>query len=60
MPRVATKLTSAAKGGFVARKVIPLDVRDAYAKLYEPRIASINSYLHRLFAVSGMFLKSRA
>jgi hypothetical protein len=37
MPRVATKLTSAAKGGFVARKVVPLDVRDAYAKLYEPR-----------------------
>jgi integrase len=36
MPRVATKLTSAAKGGFVARKVVPLDVRDAYAKLYEP------------------------
>ena len=35
MPQIATKLTSAAKGGFIARKVIPFDVRDEYAKLYE-------------------------
>src|ERR1700675_3654705 len=34
MPRVATKLAPAAKGGFVARKVIPFDVRSEYAKLY--------------------------
>jgi hypothetical protein len=34
MPRVATKLTPAHKGGFIARKVIPLDVREEYAKLY--------------------------
>ena len=34
MPRVATKLAPAAKGGFIARKVIPFDVRDEYAKLY--------------------------
>jgi integrase len=37
MPRVATKLTPAVKGGFIARKVIPLDVRDEYVKLYEQR-----------------------
>ena len=34
MPRSAHKLASTGKGGFVARKVIPLDVRDEYAKLY--------------------------
>jgi hypothetical protein len=37
MPRVATKLTPAHKGGFIARKVIPLDVREAYATLYGHR-----------------------
>jgi integrase len=37
MPRVATKLAPAHKGGFIARKVIPSDVRDEYAKLYGPR-----------------------
>ena len=37
MPRVATKLAPAAKGGFVARKVIPFDVRSEYAKLYGRR-----------------------
>jgi len=34
MPRVATKLTPTHEGGFTARKVIPADVRDEYAKLY--------------------------
>lgn len=34
MPRTAIKLTPSAKGGFTARKVIPFDVRDDYAKLY--------------------------
>jgi integrase len=37
MPRVATKLAPAAKGGFIARKVIPLDVRNEYAKRYGSR-----------------------
>ena len=37
MPRFASKLAPTSKGGFVARKVIPLDVRDEYAKLYEQR-----------------------
>jgi integrase len=37
LPRSAHKLASTGKGGFVARKVIPLDVRDEYAKLYGPR-----------------------
>jgi integrase len=37
MPRVATKLTPADNGGFIARKVIPFDVRDEYAKLYGQR-----------------------
>src|SRR6516162_1760508 len=37
MPRVATKLTPAHKGGFIARKVIPFDVRDEYVKLYGQR-----------------------
>ena len=37
MPRIATKLAPAHKGGFIARKVIPLDVREAYAKLYGQR-----------------------
>ncbi len=37
MPRAATKLTPAKRGGFVARKVIPGDVRDEYAKLYGQR-----------------------
>ena len=37
MPRVATKLAPADKGGFIARKVIPFDVRDEYAKLYRQR-----------------------
>ena len=38
MPRIATKLAPAARGGFVARKVIPHDVRDEYAKLYGQRV----------------------
>src|SRR6185312_1271881 len=37
MPRIATKLSPAHKGGFIARKVIPLDVREEYAKLYGQR-----------------------
>ena len=37
MPRLATKLASTNKGGFIARKVIPFDVRDEYAKLYGQR-----------------------
>src|SRR5262245_4825303 len=37
MPKVATKLAPAARGGFTARKVIPLDVRDDYAKLFGQR-----------------------
>jgi hypothetical protein len=37
MPRVATKLAPADNGGFIARKVIPFDVRDDYAKLYRQR-----------------------
>jgi hypothetical protein len=34
MPRVATKLAPTGNGGFVARKRIPADVQDEYAKLY--------------------------
>ncbi len=34
MPRIATKLAPAGRGGFIARKVIPADVRDDYSKLY--------------------------
>ena len=37
MPRVATKLTPAARGGFVARKVIPADVKSDYARLHGQR-----------------------
>jgi integrase len=37
MPRVATKLTPAAHGGWIARKRIPEDVQDAYQKLYRVR-----------------------
>jgi hypothetical protein len=37
MPRIATKLVPAGKGGFIARKVIPFDVRNEYAKLYGQR-----------------------
>jgi hypothetical protein len=37
MPRIATKLTPAGRGGFIARKTIPKDVRDDYAKVYEQR-----------------------
>ncbi len=37
MPRVATKLTPAHKGGFIARKVIPFDVREEYARQYGQR-----------------------
>ena len=32
-----SKLAPTSKAGFVARNVIPLDVRDAYAKLYRQR-----------------------
>jgi integrase len=37
MPRLATRLAPTNKGGFIARKVIPFDVRDEYAKLYGQR-----------------------
>ena len=37
MPRSASKLAPTSRGGFVARKVIPLDVRDEYARLYDQR-----------------------
>ena len=37
MPRPATKLAPTNKGGFVARKVIPFDVRDEYATLHGKR-----------------------
>jgi integrase len=37
MPRPATKLAPTKKGGFIARKVIPFDVRDEYASLYGQR-----------------------
>jgi hypothetical protein len=37
MPRVATKLAPAGRGGFIARNIIPADVRDDYAKLYGQR-----------------------
>ncbi|MGB6416110.1 MAG: hypothetical protein WBF50_05840, partial [Pseudolabrys sp.] len=38
MSRTATKLAPAGRGGFIARKVIPADVRDEYAKLYGPHV----------------------
>jgi hypothetical protein len=34
MPRVATKLTPTKSGGFVARKRIPADAQEEYARLY--------------------------
>lgn len=34
MPRVETKLTPAANGGFTARKRIPADVREEYGRLF--------------------------
>src|SRR5437588_8270318 len=37
MPRSASKLASTREGGFIARKVIPFDVRNDYAKLYGQR-----------------------
>jgi hypothetical protein len=37
MPRLATKLAPTRKGGFIARKVIPFDVRDEYSGLYGQR-----------------------
>lgn len=37
MPRSATKLAPAARGGFIARKVLPADVRADYAKLFGQR-----------------------
>ena len=37
MPRFASKLAPTREGGFVARKVIPFDVRNDYAKLYGQR-----------------------
>ncbi len=37
MPRIGTKLATSRNGGFIARKVIPHDVRDEYAKLYGQR-----------------------
>ena len=37
MPRVATKLTPTADGGFTARKRIPADVQAAYERRYGVR-----------------------
>jgi integrase len=37
MPRVATKLAPTQRGGFVARKRIPADAQDEYARLYNVR-----------------------
>ena len=37
MPRIATKLALSRKGGVIARKVIPHDVRNEYAKLFGRR-----------------------
>jgi len=37
MPRPASKMSPTQGGGFAARKVIPYDVRDEYAKLYGQR-----------------------
>ena len=37
MPRFASKLAPTHEGGFIARKVIPFDVRNEYAKLYGQR-----------------------
>jgi integrase len=37
LPRPASKLAPTREGGFVARKVIPFDVRSDYAKLYGQR-----------------------
>src|SRR5271167_5051773 len=37
MPRVATKLTPTKSGGFTARKRIPADVQDDYARLHGVR-----------------------
>lgn len=34
MPKVAIQLTPAPRGGYIARKWIPADVREAYGKLY--------------------------
>jgi integrase len=34
LPKVATQLKPASRGGFVARKWLPVDVREAYGKLY--------------------------
>jgi integrase len=38
MPRSASKLAPTQEGGFIARKVIPADVRAEYAKLYGRRV----------------------
>jgi integrase len=37
MPRVASKLATTREGGFIARKVIPVDVRTEYAKHFGQR-----------------------
>ena len=37
MPRSASKLAPTREGGFIARKVVPFDVRNNYAKLYGQR-----------------------
>jgi integrase len=37
LPRPASKLAPAREGGFIARKVVPFDVRNEYAKLYGQR-----------------------
>ena len=34
MPKVATQLRPASRGGYVARKWLPIDVRESYGKLY--------------------------
>jgi integrase len=38
MPRSASKLAPTQEGGFIARKVIPADVRAEYGKLYGQRV----------------------
>src|SRR5436190_11019965 len=37
MPRTASKLAPTREGGFIARRVVPFDVRNEYGKLYGQR-----------------------
>jgi hypothetical protein len=61
MARVASKLTPATRGGFIARKVIPADVREDYAKLYGQRTEErLNTgAMPILLAASGMVDRDR-